>query len=580
MYNSFEYKEGTERCGSSMEPLGIGTEKTQTTDLFSDAAKKDMLRSDQDKDQVKTIEPKQGNSQLIKTADVAASISQEQSKLKMNHLIHLAEVPSTAGEEDMDSRNREDWRTVLPRRNRNKNKKGQKIIGDNKDSKLVKAVPKFVDLHVTRMKIGTTETSLSNLLKETFPEIIKVTISFVMMDLRVILFLSSYFIFAAADILVTTHNGIIRGRQEYSNRGISFYAFQQIPFAKPPVGELRFREPQPAEKWEGILDATVNTKACYQMNNTYNTNISAMESEDCLYLNVYTPRYPSADLSLPVMFYIYGGGFVKGASAIDFGGPHYLMESDVIVVAVNYRVGPFGFLSTGDTVIPGNYGLKDQQMGLRWVRDNIQSFGGDPEKVTIFGQSAGGASVTFQLLNKQSEGLFRAAIAESGTFLNPWSYQRDYKEFAYKLATTIDENFNKNSSTQELLEFLRSVPATEIKAAAESFKEDVRNSQIVQGFFFTPVVEPEHETAFEFVRKSICPFIRDDTNNFEDGLKEIDEDITLLVNKNMHLKDEKQLKDAGEAIRNIYTNGSLYENEGDLLGTTGLCIHTRTDSPC
>ncbi|KAG5882039.1 hypothetical protein JTB14_003437 [Gonioctena quinquepunctata] len=111
-----------ERNRNHLRHIVSGTEKTQTTDLFSDAAKKDMLRSDQDKDQVKTIEPKQGNSQLIKTADVAASILQEQSKLKMNHLIHLAEVPSTAGEEDMDSRNREDWRTVLPRRNRNKNK--------------------------------------------------------------------------------------------------------------------------------------------------------------------------------------------------------------------------------------------------------------------------------------------------------------------------------------------------------------------------------------------------------------------------------------------------------------------------
>ncbi|KAG5867047.1 hypothetical protein JTB14_012554 [Gonioctena quinquepunctata] len=365
-------------------------------------------------------------------------------------------------------------------------------------------------------------------------------------------------------------------------------------------------EPQPAEKWEGILDATVNTKACYQMNNTYNTNISAMETEDCLYLNVYTPRYPSANLSLPVMFFIYGGGFIKGASAIDFGGPHYLMESDVIVVGVNYRVGPFGFLSTGDTVIPGNYGLKDQQMGLRWVRDNIQYFGGDPEKVTIFGQSAGGASVTFHLLNKQSEGLFRAAIAESGTFLNPWSYQRDHKEYAYKLATTIDGNFNKNSSTQELLEFLRSAPAAKIKTAAESFKEDVRNYQDFQGFFFTPVVEPEHETAFftenpyeaiekgrmnrvplmmGFCSEEFLSFVRDNRKTFEDGLKETDEDITLLVNKNMHLKDEKQLKAAGEAIRNIYTNGSLYENEGDAVrhysdsvSTRGLIRHAELQS--
>ncbi|KAG5872452.1 hypothetical protein JTB14_008952 [Gonioctena quinquepunctata] len=116
-----------ERNRNHLGHIVSGTEKTQTTDLFSDAAKEDMLRSDQDKDQVKTIEPKQGNSQLIK-----------------------------------------DWRTVLPRRNRNKNKKGQMIIGDNKDSELVRAVPKFVDLHVTRMKTDTTETSLSNLLRKPF----------------------------------------------------------------------------------------------------------------------------------------------------------------------------------------------------------------------------------------------------------------------------------------------------------------------------------------------------------------------------------------------------------------------------
>ncbi|KAG5892590.1 hypothetical protein JTB14_036798 [Gonioctena quinquepunctata] len=150
-----------ERNRNHLRHIVSGTEKTQTTDSFSDAAKKDMLRSDQHKDQVKTIEHKQGNSQLIKTADVAASILQEQSKLKMNHLIHLAEVPSTAGEEDMDSRNWDDWRTVLHRRNRNKNKKGQMIIGDNKDSELVEAVPKFVDRYDRNFPLKSTEENLS-----------------------------------------------------------------------------------------------------------------------------------------------------------------------------------------------------------------------------------------------------------------------------------------------------------------------------------------------------------------------------------------------------------------------------------
>ncbi|KAG5867332.1 hypothetical protein JTB14_023061 [Gonioctena quinquepunctata] len=249
----------------------------------------------------------------------------------------------------------------------------------------------------------------------------------------------------AEDILVTIPQGTLRGRQEYSQRGISFYAFQQIPFAKPPVGEFRFREPQSPDKWEGILDATYNDKSCWQFGNSYNANISSYENEDCLYLNVYTPQYPTAGKDLPVMYHIFGGGFLNGAANFDYAGPHYLLESDVIVVTVNYRVGVLGFLSTGDTAIPGNYGLKDQQMGLKWVQENIRYFGGDPKKVTIFGQSAGASGVAYQIMSKKSEGLFRAAIP--GGSSRPWSY-KDHRELAFKVGAALGRNFDQNSESQ------------------------------------------------------------------------------------------------------------------------------------
>nr|XP_023018319.1 cholinesterase-like [Leptinotarsa decemlineata] len=225
-----------------------------------------------------------------------------------------------------------------------------------------------------------------------------------MMKVTTLLVLVTTISFAVADILVTIPNGKLRGRKEYSQRGISFYAFQQIPYAKPPVGELRFREPLPPNNWNGILDATYNDKSCVQFFNNYVPNISHFESEDCLYLNVYTPQYPSTNLSLPVMYFIHGGSFLIGAANFEYTGPHYLLESGVIVVTVNYRLGAFGFLTTGDEIIPGNYGLKDQQMGLKWVQKNIKYFGGDPEKVTIFGQSAGASSVGFQMMSKGSKG--------------------------------------------------------------------------------------------------------------------------------------------------------------------------------
>ncbi|CAG9861805.1 unnamed protein product [Phyllotreta striolata] len=398
------------------------------------------------------------------------------------------------------------------------------------------------------------------------------------MKTSLILFIN-FLALAKAGILVKIPDGRLRGRIEHSSRNISFFAFQQIPYAKPPIGKLRFKDPIPVDKWNGVLDATKNTKFCYQQTNLYNVqNLSRFENEDCLYLNVYTPVDPSSNASLPVMFYIYGGGFVSGASNFEFFGPHYLMENGVVVVTINYRVGPFGFISTGDAVIPGNFGLKDQLLGLHWVRDNIAYFGGDPNKVTIFGQSAGGASVGFHLISRKSKGLFRAAISQSASILSPWAYQRIYKALAYRVAFYIDNNFDKASTSEELLKFLQDAPASEINKAGRDIPSGYE--QITDGFLYTPVIEAESETAFITERMfsalenghfnrvpliiGICSEESITTaSNMEDFLKRVkqfDEDVSKLVNPNMHIEDKEGEIPAGNAIRNIYTNGTLLQN--------------------
>lgn len=143
------------------------------------------------------------------------------------------------------------------------------------------------------------------------------------------------------------------------------------------------------------------------------------------------------------------------------------MDFDVVVVTVNYRLGAFGFLSTQDTTIPGNYGLKDQLLALKWVKENIHIFGGDSDKVTINGQSAGSAMVGYHILSKQSKGLFRGAIMHSGSPICSWAVQRNAKTFAYKLAEGVDSTFSiTRNSSEELLELLRSVSGSDLNKIA------------------------------------------------------------------------------------------------------------------
>ncbi len=200
--------------------------------------------------------------------------------------------------------------------------------------------------------------------------------------------------------------------------------FLGIPYAKPPVGDLRWKAPQPPDPWKDVRDATQFGKRCAQIANPTVQNL-ASNDEDCLYLNVWTP-FPTPKQAVPVMVWIHGGGNVNGSASeplpfinigLFYSGQFLAENHDVVVVSLNYRLGLFGFFAHPDLVADGssgNQGLLDQQMALKWVHNNIALFGGDPGNVTIFGESAGSFDVCYHVAAPSSSGLFHRAISESG----------------------------------------------------------------------------------------------------------------------------------------------------------------------
>ncbi|MDO9323356.1 MAG: carboxylesterase family protein [Methanoregula sp.] len=213
-------------------------------------------------------------------------------------------------------------------------------------------------------------------------------------------------------VVVKTDAGTVSGMQQDG-----FRVYHGIPFAAPPTGDLRWRPPAPVKPWESVKETKAYSATCPQPGSPAPLNMS----EDCLYLNVWTPAR-SADEKLPVMVFFYGGAFMDVAGSMPLYNGTTLAQKGVIVVTPNYRVGALGFLahpqldneSTHNA--SGNYGILDQQAALKWVKQNIGQFGGDPSRVTIFGQSAGAESVLVHLASPTSTGLYQQAIVESGPF--------------------------------------------------------------------------------------------------------------------------------------------------------------------
>jgi para-nitrobenzyl esterase len=236
-------------------------------------------------------------------------------------------------------------------------------------------------------------------------------------------------------------------------------SFKGIPFAAPPIGDLRWKAPQPLQPWSGVKKADSFGAKCMQ-----DANMSRLfggpqvPSEDCLYLNVWTPAKSAGD-KLPVMVWIYGGGFIGGQT----GSPAYdgfnFAKKGVVMVSIAYRVGVFGFLAHPELSREsgkgsGDYGLEDQIAGLKWVKQNIASFGGDPARVTIFGESAGGISVSMLAASPAAKGLFKQAISESGGSFAPPRYDDEGGEtvFALKVAEAHGEDYLKRLGAKDINE--------------------------------------------------------------------------------------------------------------------------------
>jgi para-nitrobenzyl esterase len=272
--------------------------------------------------------------------------------------------------------------------------------------------------------------------------------------------------FVPGGVKIKTRDGTVHG----TIRG-DVAEFLGIPYAMAPVGELRWQPPKRHVHWSGILDASRAGSACAQMRFRH----PGMEgSEDCLYLNIYTPE--GAGRRLPVMVWIHGGTFIGGAGAW-YPAKALVARGNLVVVTINYRLGPFGFLASRslDAGDPrghsGNYGLLDQQAALRWIRDNIGAFGGDPHRVTVAGQSAGAISIGLHLVSPAAAGLFTQAILESGPFLGPLHHTRTLAEaeargdnFAVKLGCDKTSDVAACLRAKTTAQVLAAIPANLLEA--------------------------------------------------------------------------------------------------------------------
>lgn len=381
---------------------------------------------------------------------------------------------------------------------------------------------------------------------------------------------------------VMTENGAVRG---LSGNNARISVFKGIPFAAPPVGENRWKAPQPAKNWEGVLEAYKFGPISMQDVPGLSDDIYVRDwhvdpeidmDEDCLYLNVWT-NAKSADEKLPVLVWFFGGGFQWGyPPEMEFNGEN-IAKRGVIVVSVNYRLGAFGFLAHEDLCkespeAPTNFGLLDQQAGIKWVKRNIAAFGGDPDNITIMGQSAGGGSV-FSHLTGSSQGLFQKAVIMSGIIGFPYFddfviIPRSFEDVKSKGAEFI------KSLGVETIEEARKLDASFVRDKASEFRNK-------NGFFFCPSVDgcflKEDQTkAFLEGRHAHVPMMAGNTNDeFKSYITaENDEEFEKKAREIFGDKADKFL-----SFKNVYEkNGNQYaEANGIECATKGIFEHNDKD---
>lgn len=291
--------------------------------------------------------------------------------------------------------------------------------------------------------------------------------------------------YASNPLVIKTDKGKVRGAYTADKQ---VREFKGIPYAAPPVGELRWQPPQPAAKWKGERDATAFGNRCMQAAIYKDMHFrDPGPSEDCLTLNVWTPANATKDSKLPVMVWIFGGGFMAGGTSEPRQDGQFLAHRNVVIVSMNYRLGIFGFFVSPELAAEsphhasGNYGLMDQSAAIEWVQKNIKNFGGNPHNITIFGESAGSMSVSAQMASPLSRGRFQQAIGESGGAFFPG--KRGMQPLAVREKS--DMKFAQDVFGTTSLAELRKIPAEKLLdgAVAHSRGEGIRFGPDVDGWF-------------------------------------------------------------------------------------------------
>ena len=319
--------------------------------------------------------------------------------------------------------------------------------------------------------------------------------------------------FAVIAESVRVEQGLLAGT---SGSSPEIHVYRGVPFAAPPVGDLRWKAPQPAASWQGVRQATEFSNACWQTPYPaaaaiYQAKLPPL-SEDCLYLNIWTPAKSAKD-RLPVMVWIHGGGFTRGFSGTSSYNGEVLARKGAVIVTLNYRLGIFGFLAHPELSAEsghhasGNYALLDQIAALQWVQRNIAAFGGDPTRVTIFGESAGSWAVNALMASPLAKGLFQRTIGESGGLFSPMKTLSEAEKEGEKLAASVTSSPGADAkpaaaqvdSAPAILKALRAKTAEELLKAADS--ETVR--AIVDGW----VLPQDVATIFAQGKQNDVPLI-------------------------------------------------------------------------
>ncbi|KAK3919038.1 Esterase FE4 [Frankliniella fusca] len=420
---------------------------------------------------------------------------------------------------------------------------------------------------------------------------------------------------------VRVAQGQLAGLAQATEAGFQYLAFQGIPYAEPPVGNLRF-------KLRGLLGRNAGWNELLvlltSLPRVLKLILSYRVSEDCLFLNVFTPVVSAltdpnrennsamlvhltqlpADRLRPVLVFIHGGGFVRGSSHPAVYGPDYLVERDMVVVTFNYRLGVFGFLSTNTSHAPGNVGLMDQTMALRWVRDNIRQFGGDPNRVTLYGESAGSASVHFQMLSPRGRGLFHAAVMSSSSSLALYALADDPVGKSALLARSLGAPEEVVADPGRRVEFLQSKDSAEVARGFGDCLVEEDTRQMVTKLPFGPTVENCADGELHFLCDHPADSLRDGDfakipmifgvnlhegtlihalDSVEEVVDKINRDVRSFVPHNLYprMSDEKRVA-VGSRIRDLYIRPEspndtlpLIDLYGDVIVSHGVHVAAR-----